>query len=523
MGIILDFLISRETFLIYSWILSISFLWIKFIAVPKELEKFNFRLNDNIQIYYSYYLLGFFLIIIVTTNVECYSLNWENGLKILQEQHISFSTFFHNYIENDITLFFKSFIIILSCIIFISLMDFFKNEKIYNNIEYFLILTLSIISMLILISSKDLILIYLVLEMQSLALYVLASSKQNSIISIESGLKYFLMGSISSGFFLMGSAFIYGYVGSTNLIDILFFITYITHPFFFYLLFFSILFLFIPFFFKFSVVPFHMWTPDVYEGAPTFVTFFFSLVPKFTSFILILYLSFDVFYIINQDMRNIFFLLSFFSLILGSIGGLLQQKIKRLLAYSSIANVGFFLIAFCATFVEGISAVLFYFFIYSFLSIALFFIILNIRYLNNSLKFKNIYEYSSLINSNIPVSLVIISLLFSFIGIPPLAGFFGKFFLLFSIAFSEYFVLFICAVIASVLTAFYYLRFLRIILFKRFNGFVALNPISNVSSIIISCIFFFNLLLFLDISFFFNILDNLSYMFLYEIESDFFF
>ena len=205
----------------------------------------------------------------------------------------------------------------------------------------------------------------------------------------------------------------------------------------------------------------------------------------------------------------IFITVSIFSVLIGSFTGLLQHKIKRMLAYSSITNVGFFMAPLCSQTVEGFSFSFLYFLIYSILSLGLFSMIIDLRYFNNLFKFKNVFEYSTLLNSNFLSGYFLILFLFSLTGIPPLSGFFGKFFILTTTVFSGSTMLFMFLMLSSVVSGYYYLRSTRLILFKHFIGFVFIKPFLEYTSLILVLTSLFNLLLFLDSSTIFFLLHNI--------------
>jgi NADH-quinone oxidoreductase subunit N len=363
--------------------------------------------------------------------------------------------------------------------------------------------------MILLISSSDLVSLYLSIEMQSLSLYILASSKQNSIFSIEAGIKYFVLGTVSSGFLLLGSSFLYGYSGITRFFEfIMFFQNDVDYDSIHFIFFSSILF-FIAFLFKFGAAPFHIWVPDIYEGSPTIATFFFSLVPKITLMALILRLSSEIFLSFEHNWQNFILYSAIFSFFIGSVGGLFQHKIKRLLAYSSIANAGFFLSGFLGQNLHSFVSSFIYFLVYSLISIFFFILIITTRFYNNNLKIKNIFEYAGLLNLNSYIVIFFIINLFSLIGIPPLAGFFGKLFLFFSIISNDSFLLLITAMLASVLSGYFYLRVVRILLFKRYSGFFFLTPINEIQATIYTLLTLFNIIFAIDLFYFFKIIYNL--------------
>ena len=317
--------------------------------------------------------------------------------------------------------------------------SYLKSESILKSFEYFLIISLSLLGMFFLVSSNDFLSLYLTVEFQSLALYVLAAFKQNSLFSIEAGLKYFILGTFSSGLLLFGAYLLYGFTGTLNFseLDLIFqFNTIFKDDYLFKL---GLLFFFSSLMFKFTAAPFHMWAPDVYHGSPTIITFFFSLTPKiiflglFTRLVLLVFSPFEIFF------KFIFFLAGFFSLLIGSLASIYQIKLKRLLAYSSISNVGYILMALSCAQIEALTSSFLFFFVYIFTLSSIFAVILGLRYFHNEIKIKNIFELIGILNFNFSLALVLILSLFSLLGLPPLSGFLVKFYLFFSALGSEFF------------------------------------------------------------------------------------
>jgi NADH-quinone oxidoreductase subunit N len=438
---------------------------------------------------------------------------------LLEKRHFSF---FYFLLVDDFLVFIKIVVCLITILVVLVMNFYFILENMFKSFEFFVVFLLSVLSMFFVISSSDLLTLYISIEMQSLSMFILAASKQNSVYSIEAGLKYFVLGTLSSGFLLLGSSFFYGYTGITRFVEFTSFLQYGFSPFLDFV-FFSLIFFIIAFFFKFSAAPFHVWSPDVYEGAPSIVTFFFSLVPKIVFFVLIIRFCFDVFLVWGKSFKIFFFFSVFFSLVVGSFFGIFQYKIKRLLAYSSIANVGFFMIGILTEGLEGVIASLVYFVIYFFMVSIFFFFLIFLRYYNNFFKFKNIMEFGSLLNINSFIVFFFVLNLFSLIGVPPLSGFFGKFFLFFSLVLHDMpFILFL-GMLSSVLAGYYYLRLIRVLLFKKFQGFVFLLPVKEVLAIFSFFFLFFNILFFFDMIYFFKFLYCVFYYSFFGILELFFF
>lgn len=436
----------------------------------------------------------------------------------------NFSIFLESFYIDDLTILIKIFTIMMSIVVMLISSVYFYVERIFKSFEYSIIMLLSIFSGLVLVSSNDLIMLYATLEMQTLSVYILASSKQNSIFSIEAGLKYFILGTVSSGFFLFGVSLFYGMVGKTNFFSIVdYFFQLIYNDLSYFLkvknrfLFFIFLFL-ISFFFKLSAAPFHVWAPDVYEGSPTLITFFFSVVSKIVILGILFRLLYDVFFIFKTEWYSFLFYLCIFSLVIGSFMGIVQKKLKRLMAYSSIANVGFLLIGFLSSGIDGLLVIFLYFLIYFFFNVIFFVYIISLRYFSNFLKLKNIYELAIVFNfrNNFLLSLFFFLNFFSLIGIPPLTGFFGKFFFFYVSYSNNLFWILFFGLLASVISCFFYLRLIRLIFFKKglfefkMFGMVFITPLPEVSAVLISISILFNILFFFEIKFIYKIFFFLS-------------
>ena len=298
--------------------------------------------------------------------------------------------------------------------------NYLKTFKIFK-IEYPILILSSVLGMMIMISSNDLMVFYMGLELQSLALYVLATFNRDQLKSSEAGLKYFVLSALSSGLLLYGCSLIYGFSGSTNFDVIANQLTSNE-----YALTFGIVFILVGLAFKISAVPFHMWAPDVYEGSPTTVTLFFTMVPKIaalTVFIRFLYVPF--LNLIDQWQMIIVFL-SIASMIFGAIAAIGQTNIKRLVAYSSIGHIGYTLAGLATGSNDGIQSSIIYISIYVVMNLALFSCLLMLK--RNDQYYEDIDDLSGLSKNHPLLSLSLLIILFSLAGIPPLAGFFAKFY-----------------------------------------------------------------------------------------------
>ena len=337
--------------------------------------------------------------------------------------------------------------------------NYLKTLKIYK-IEYPILILSSVLGMMVMISSNDLIVFYMGLELQSLALYVLATFNRDQLKSSEAGLKYFVLSALSSGLLLYGCSLIYGFSGSTNFNVISSQLNSNE-----YVLTFGIVFILVGLAFKISAVPFHMWAPDVYEGSPTSVTLFFTMVPKIaalTVFIRFLYVPF--LNLIDQWQMIIIFL-SIASMLFGAVAAIAQTNIKRLIAYSSIGHIGYTLAGLATGSNEGIQSSIIYISIYVIMNLALFSCLLMLK--RNNQYYEEIEDLSGLSKNHPLLSLSLLVILFSLAGIPPLAGFFAKFYIFKAVLEQSMYFLAIVGLLSTVVAAFYYLRIIKIIYFDK--------------------------------------------------------
>ena len=364
-----------------------------------------------------------------------------------------------SFIIDNLSSFMKILTILGGASILLMSKKFLKISKIFL-IEYPILILSSILGMLVMISSNDLMVFYIGLELQSLALYVLASFNRDQLKSSESGLKYFVLSALSSGLLLYGCSLIYGFSGSTNF-DIISNTVNSNH----YGLTFGIVFILVGLSFKISAVPFHMWAPDVYEGSPTPVTLFFSVVPKIaalTVFIRFLYVPF-----INMmdQWQPIIIFLSIASMIFGAIAAIGQKNLKRLIAYSSIGHIGYALAGLSVGTNEGLQSSIVYISIYIVMNLGFFSCLLMMK--KNDLYFETIEDLSGLSKNHPILSLCFLIVLFSLAGIPPLAGFFAKFYIFKAVIEQSMYFLAIVGLLSTVIAAFYYLKIIKVIYFDK--------------------------------------------------------
>lgn len=326
--------------------------------------------------------------------------------------------------------------------------------------EYPVLILLSVVGMMIMVSARDLIVLYMGLELQSLALYVVAAFRRDSLRSTEAGLKYFVLGALSSGLLLYGASLTYGYSGTTSFAGIAVMTAIDPLP---IGLVFGLVFLASGIAFKVSAVPFHMWTPDVYEGSPTPVTAFFAGAPKVAAAAMFARVLFDAFGGAVDDWQRILSLLSVASMFLGSVAAIGQRNIKRLMAYSSIGHMGYALMGLAAGTVMGAQSLLIYLAIYVTMNVGVFAFILNMERDG-----KPVTDIASLgLYSRVePARAAALAvLMFSLAGVPPLVGFFGKFYVLKAAVDAGLVWLAVAGVVASVIGAFYYLRIVYLLYF----------------------------------------------------------
>ena len=378
---------------------------------------------------------------------------------VLTQPHEVTKIFNESYIIDKLSIYMKVLTLIFSLFILTISKDYVKNVNI-DKIEYPIIIMSSTLGMIIMISSYDLIVFYLGLELQSLSLYILASFKREDEKSTEAGLKYFVLSALSSGLLLYGCSLIYGFTGTTNFEEISNNLdSFNTGAIF------GIVFIIVGLAFKVSAVPFHMWTPDVYEGSPTSITSFFALIPKIaaiTVFIRFMYVPF-----INafDQWQTIIIFLSIASMILGAVAAIGQSNIKRLMAYSSISHMGYALAGIATGTNAGVQSTIIYLTIYLVMNLAAFGCIFMMK--RENVFYENINDLSGMSKNHPALALSFLIILFSLAGIPPLAGFFAKFYIFMAVIEAKMYVFAIIGLVTTVISAFYYLRIIKIIYFDK--------------------------------------------------------
>ena len=378
---------------------------------------------------------------------------------VLNQPNEMVKIFNESYIIDKLSIFMKVLTLLFCLFVLLSSKDYIKNNNI-DKIEYPIIILASTLGMILMISSYDLIVFYLGLELQSLCLYILASFRREDVRSSEAGLKYFVLSALASGLLLYGCSLIYGFTGSTNFETIATNLNEANKG-----AVFGIVFIIVGLAFKVSAVPFHMWSPDVYEGSPTSVTSFFALIPKIaaiTVFIRFMYVPFIN--AINQWQAIIIFL-SIASMIVGAVAAIGQQNIKRLMAYSSIGHMGYALAGLAAGTNEGIQSLIIYLTIYLVMNLGAFGCIFMMK--RENIFYENINDLSGLSKNHPILAFSFLIILFSLAGIPPLAGFFAKFYIFMAVIEVKMYALAIIGLVTTVVSAFYYIRIIKVIYFDK--------------------------------------------------------
>ncbi|MEW5422589.1 NADH-quinone oxidoreductase subunit NuoN [Amorphus sp. 3PC139-8] len=332
----------------------------------------------------------------------------------------------------------------------------------FERFEYPVLVVLATLGMMVMISAGDMLALYLGLELQSLALYVVASINRDSVRSTEAGLKYFVLGALSSGMLLYGVSLTYGFAGSINFDTIS---SVISQDGASLGIIFGIVFVIAGLAFKISAVPFHMWTPDVYEGAPTPVTAFFAAAPKVAAMALLVRIVIEAFGPAAFEWQQIVVFVSILSMALGSFAAIGQRNIKRLMAYSSIGHMGYALVGLAPGTAQGVQGVILYMTIYVAMTLGVFACILAMRRKDGMTY--DIDQLAGLARSRPVMAFILSMLMFSLAGIPPLAGFFGKFYVFLAAIEGGLYTLAVIGVLTSVVGAFYYLRIVKLMYFDE--------------------------------------------------------
>ena len=374
---------------------------------------------------------------------------------ILNNPNNEVKIFLDSFIRDSFSNYFKILILISSLFVLNSSKNFITENNL-DKFEYPIIILLSILGMFFMVSSNDLILFYLGLELQSLSLYILASIDRDNLRSSESGIKYFVLSALSSGLLLYGCSLLYGFTGSTNFDLIANQLTKENVG-----AVFAMVFILVGLAFKISAVPFHMWTPDVYEGAPTSITNYFAVVPKVAGLALLIKFMLIPFSNILLEWQTILIFISIASMILGAVAAIVQKNIKRLLAYSSIGHIGYALAGVATGEISGYESSIIYISIYVIMNIGAFSCLYLLK--KDGQYKENISDLSGISKKHPLLAISLLIILFSMAGVPPLGGFFAKFYIFTAVLEKEMYALAIIGLLTTVISAFYYLKIIKTI------------------------------------------------------------
>lgn len=441
---------------------------------------------------------------------------------------------FNNSILNDYFAFFTKFIVCFSsAIYFLIIANSLKEQKL-TSFEYLILILFSVLGLMLMCSSNDFLTAYLAIELASLSCYLLASFKKTSSYSVESGIKYFITGAVSSSFFLLGSSFIYGITGSINFTD---FLDMFNKPYLdfspAYGIFYNplvpdeyVVIDFIPYhklkagpffdhsfielgltlilfslFIKLALAPFHLWSLDVYEGSPTSATFFFAVISKLSIFVLLVRLCYTSFYNLKDCWQFYSIWIGVFSIFVGSFGGLKQRKLKTLLAYSSTSHMGYILIAFSTSTYIGVQMLFFYLIIYIIAGLSTWSIILFLRLKKKKLGNKYNKELGDLVllkKSNPALAFSLALTMFSVAGIPPMIGFLAKMSVFLSVVGISFYIVALSSILFSVVSTFYYIRVVKVLYFENTLVGKLYYSIEESKTLILSLLVFLLIFLFLN-------------------------
>jgi NADH-quinone oxidoreductase subunit N len=399
---------------------------------------------------------------------------------IFNRPNIEEKIFLDSFIRDPFSNFFK-ILILISSIFVLNTSKKYIEDKNLDKFEYPIIVLLSILGMFFMVSSNDIIIFYLGLELQSLSLYILASIDRDNLKSSESGIKYFILSALSSGLLLYGCSLLYGFTGSTNFDLIANELNKENTG-----AVFAMVFILVGLAFKISAVPFHMWTPDVYEGAPTSITSYFAVVPKVAGLAVLIKFMFIPFSNIMAEWQTIIIFISIASMILGAVAAIGQKNIKRLLAYSSIGHIGYALAGVATGNVSGYQSSIVYISIYVIMNIGMFSCLYLLK--KDSEYKENISDLSGISKKHPLLAISFLIILFSLAGIPPLGGFFAKFYVFSAVLEQKMYALAIIGLLTTVISAFYYLKVIKTIYFD--DSAITFDAVKNKAaqvSIFISC------------------------------------
>jgi len=386
------------------------------------------------------------------------------GLLVLAGPAGTSLAFGSQFVVDDFAVFAKVLLILGAALALILAVPFNLREGI-DQFEFPILILFAVLGMMMMVSANDLMSLYIGIELQSLSLYVIAAIRRDTLRSSEAGLKYFVLGALSSGILLYGMTLVYGFAGTTNFEALAQLFVADTDPSIGVIV--GLVFIAAGLAFKVSAVPFHMWTPDVYEGAPTPVTAFFAIAPKIAAMALFVRVMLEPFGALVLEWQQVIWFISLASMILGSFAAIVQTNIKRLMAYSSIGHMGFVLVGLAAGNEQGVTGILVYLTVYLFMNIGTFGCILAMRRAGRMVE--DIDELSGLSKTNPMMAGALAIFMFSMAGIPPLGGFFAKLFVFRAAIDAELYVLAVVGLLTSVVGAFYYLRIIKVMYFDEAN------------------------------------------------------
>jgi NADH-quinone oxidoreductase subunit N len=399
---------------------------------------------------------------------------------IFNRPNIEEKIFLESFTRDTFSNFFKILILVSSLFVLNTSKNYITDKKL-DKFEYPIIILLSILGMFFMVSSNDIIIFYLGLELQSLSLYILASIDRDNLKSSESGIKYFILSALSSGLLLYGCSLLYGFTGSTNFDLIANELNKENTG-----AVFAMVFILVGLAFKVSAVPFHMWTPDVYEGAPTSITSYFAVVPKVAGLAVLIKFMFIPFSNILSEWQIIIIFISIASMILGAVAAIGQKNIKRLLAYSSIGHIGYTLAGVATGNIYGYQSAIVYISIYVIMNIGIFSCLYLLK--KDGEYKENISDLSGVSKKHPLLAISFLIILFSLAGIPPLGGFFAKFYVFSAVLEQRMFALAIIGLLTTVISAFYYLKIIKVIYFD--DSSITFDAVKNKkiqATIFISC------------------------------------
>jgi NADH-quinone oxidoreductase subunit N len=471
--------LSPEIFILYFIILSLLF----FLSIYSTQQFFFPRLLNGI------FIISLF-VVTITFNL------------VLNFLNIEFIILNNHFIVNNYCLFFK-FLILFAFFLYLLVSYFYFIEENSIVYEYNIILWLSFLSLFLLVSSNDFLFLFLSLELQGLSAYVLTTAKIKNNYSTEAGLKYFTLNSYATGLALFGISLLYGITGTTNFNDFKeFFALNVLNDSLFSIASVSILLIFTALFFKLTAAPFHFWAIDVYEGSPSGTMFFFFIVPKIAILQLIFNLTLTIFFPFSEIILYFYCISISASVLIGAFGALFELKVKRLLVYSGISNVGFLLINYFLFAFYGIEALFFYLIIYIIVQCSffiIFFVVKRYNFDNSFSKVKYIEDFISLLFANPVLAFLLTISIFSLSGIPPLAGFFTKLLVFFNLVKSDLWLFAFILIFMNFASYIYYVRFVRTIILDNFfsnYNWHFFKPLAWFSCFLIFIFFLLNVIFF---------------------------